>query len=312
LVIAADESGSSGSSAWAQGGIAAAMGADDSWLAHAQDTLAAAAGTGDERVAAFVAREAPQRIDDLIRYDAPFDRDAHGALALAREAAHSHARIVHVSGDRAGAAIMATLSEAAAATPSITMANGFEAVELAMLDGRVIGLFARYGVGADARLVLFRAPAIVFATGGLGALYEVTTNPPESRGEGMGMAARAGAIIADAEFVQFHPTALNIGRDPAPLATEALRGEGATLIDESGRRFMPAVHPAGELAPRDVVARAMHREIACGRRVFLDCRDAIGSSFASRFPTVNAACCSAGIDPAMRPIPVAPAAHYHM
>jgi L-aspartate oxidase len=126
------------------------------------------------------------------------------------------------------------------------------------------------------------------------------------------MAARAGAAIADAEFVQFHPTAIDIGRDPAPLATEALRGEGALLVDERGRRFMQAVHAAGELAPRDVVARAIHREIAQGHRIFLDCRAAIGDRFASRFPTVHAACLTGGIDPAVQPIPLAPAAHYHM
>src|SRR5262249_6269041 len=174
------------------------------------------------------------------------------------------------------------------------------------------GLFARYGFGPHARLILFRAPAIIFATGGLGALYAVTTNPLEARGEGLGMAARAGATIADPEFVQFHPTAIAIGRDPAPLATEALRGEGAILVDEKGLRFMPAVHRNAELAPRDVVARAIHREIADGHKVFLDCREALGASFASHFPTVYAACKSAGIDPVTQPIPVAPAAHYHM
>ncbi|HEX3432305.1 MAG TPA: L-aspartate oxidase [Rhizomicrobium sp.] len=312
LVIASGRSGRSGSSAWAQGGIAAAMGGHDSPSLHAQDTLAAAAGTGDARVAELVASEAPHRIDDLLRLGVPFDRDSSGGLALAREAAHSQARIVHVSGDRAGAAIMETLSGAAAASPSITIAEGFEALELAMQDGRAIGLFARYGTGTDARLVLFRAPAIIFATGGAGALYAVTTNPLESRGQGLGIAARAGAVVADAEFVQFHPTAIDVGGDPAPLATEALRGEGAILVDEFGRRFMPAIHPAGELAPRDVVARAIHREIARGRRVFLNCREAIGNSFAMRFPTVHAACINAGIDPAREPIPVAPAAHYHM
>jgi L-aspartate oxidase len=181
-----------------------------------------------------------------------------------------------------------------------------------MENGRVTGVFARYGTGHGARLVLFRAKAVIFATGGLGALYAVTTNPLETRGEGLGMAARAGAVIADAEFVQFHPTAIAIGRDPAPLATEALRGEGATLIDDSGHRFMPAIHPDAELAPRDVVARAIHREIAHGHKVFLDCREAIGARFADRFPTVYAACMSANIDPATQPIPVAPAAHYHM
>jgi L-aspartate oxidase len=190
--------------------------------------------------------------------------------------------------------------------------EGFHAIELAVESGRVCGLFARHGAGAHARLILFRAPAVVFATGGLGALYAVTTNPLEARGEGLGMAARAGAVIADPEFVQFHPTAIAIGRDPSPLATEALRGEGAILVDETGRRFMLDVHRDAELAPRDVVARAIHREIAAGHTAFLDCTAAIGEAFAQRFPTVFAACKAAGIDPATQSIPVAPAAHYHM
>lgn len=312
LVLAGARPGASGSSAWAQGGIAAAVGKGDTWQAHAADTMAAGAGLCDADIAALVAREAPARINDLVAYGAPFDRNADGTLAVGREAAHSASRIVHVKGDRAGAEVTRILAEHALATPSIKVLEGFHAVELAMEDGRVTGLFARYGLGAHARLVLFRAPAVIFATGGLGALYAVTTNPLESRGEGLGMAARAGAVIADAEFVQFHPTAIAIGRDPAPLATEALRGEGATLIDETGRRFMPVIHASAELAPRDVVARAIHREIAKGHRVYLDCREALGEKFASHFPTVYAACKSAGIDPATQPIPVAPAAHYHM
>jgi L-aspartate oxidase len=190
--------------------------------------------------------------------------------------------------------------------------EGFHAVELAMEDGRVTGLFARHGSGPDSRLVLFRARAVVLAAGGLGALYAVTTNPLEARGEGLGMAARAGAVIADPEFVQFHPTAIAVGRDPAPLATEALRGEGAILINDKGERFMPAVHPDAELAPRDVVARTIHRQIVSDHAVFLDCREAVGAAFARRFPTVFAACAAAGVDPATQPIPVAPAAHYHM
>jgi L-aspartate oxidase len=312
LILAGARAGTTGSSVWAQGGIAAAVGAGDSWQAHARDTIAAGAGTTDPEMAALVARDAAARIDDLISYGAPFDRNADGTLALGREAAHSAARIVHVTGDRAGAEVTRTLAEQALATPSIKILEGFHAIELAMENGRATGLFARYGSGANAKLVLFRAPAIIFATGGLGALYAVTTNPLEARGEGLGMAARAGAFIADAEFVQFHPTALAVGRDPAPLATEALRGEGATLIDESGRRFMPAVHTDAELGPRDVVARAIHREIGRGHQVFLDCREAIGEKFSAHFPTVYAACQSAGIDPARQPIPVAPAAHYHM
>ncbi|MEI9993722.1 MAG: L-aspartate oxidase [Rhizomicrobium sp.] len=311
-VLAGTRPGLSGSSAWAQGGIAAALGADDSWQNHAADTLTAGAGLCDPAIAALVAREAPERIADLVAYGAPFDRKADHTLALGREAAHSHNRIVHVRGDRAGAEISRTLAERALATPSISLREGFHAIELAFEDGRVTGLFARTGIGANTRLVLFRAPAIVFATGGLGALYAVTTNPLESRGEGLGMAARAGATIADPEFVQFHPTAIAVGRDPAPLATEALRGEGAILVDENGRRFMLDVHADAELAPRDIVARALHRERAAGHETFLDCTQAIGASFAQRFPTVYEACRSAGIDPATQPIPVAPAAHYHM
>jgi L-aspartate oxidase len=312
LVLAGARPGTSGSSVWAQGGIAAAVGEGDTWEAHAKDTCAAGAGLCDPAIVDLVAREASDRISDLVAFGAPFDRAADGRLALGREAAHSARRIVHIRGDRAGAEVTRTLAERALNTPSVTLLEGFHAIELAVEEGRVTGVFARYGTGPHTRLVLFRAPAIVFATGGLGALYAVTTNPLEARGEGLGMAARAGARIADPEFVQFHPTAIAVGRDPAPLATEALRGEGATLIDETGRRFMASVHADAELAPRDVVARAIHREIAAGHRVFLDCREAIGQAFATRFPTVYGACMEAGIDPATMPIPVAPAAHYHM
>ena len=304
--------GVSGSSAWAQGGIAAAMGPDDDWKSHAADTMAAGAGLCDPAIVDLVARDASARIADLLDFGAPFDRKSDGTLALGREAAHSRARIVHVKGDRAGAEISATLAARALATPSISLLDGFHAIELAVEDGRVTGLFARCGSGAGTRLVLFRARAVILATGGLGALYAVTTNPSEARGEGLGMAARAGAIIADPEFVQFHPTAIAVGRDPAPLATEALRGEGATLIDENSRRFMMAIHAEAELGPRDIVARAIHRQIAGGHGVFLDCRTAIGAAFAEHFPTVFAACQAAGIDPVTQPIPVAPAAHYHM
>jgi len=312
MVIAGAQPGVSGSSAWAQGGIAAALAEGDSPESHAADTVAAGAGLSDPAMAALLAAEAPDRIEDLLRYGTPFDRDAAGKLALGREAAHAMPRIVHVQGDRAGAAITATLAAAARSTPSIALLEGFHALELAVENGRVVGLFARYGLGAESRLILFRSSAIILASGGPGALYAVTTNPPESRGEGLGMAARAGVIIADPEFVQFHPTAIAVGRDPAPLATEALRGAGATLINDKGVRFMLAVHADAELAPRDVVARAIHREIARGGRVFLDCTQAIGAAFPEKFPTVCASARAAGIDPVTQPIPVAPAAHYHM
>jgi L-aspartate oxidase len=312
LVLAGTRPGISGSSAWAQGGVAAAVGPGDTAASHSADTVAAGAGLSDPAVAAFVAAEAAGCIDDLSGFGAPFDRNPDGTLALGREAAHSVSRIVHIKGDRAGAEITGTLARRALRTPSISILEGFHAVELATQDGRVVGLFARYGAGPHARLILFRARALILATGGLGALYATTTNPSEARGEGLGMAARAGALIADPEFVQFHPTAIAVGRDPAPLATEALRGEGAILIDENGQRFMQGVHPLGELAPRDVVARAIHRQMAGGHRAFLDCRAALGGSFERRFPTVYASCRTAGIDPAAAPIPVAPAAHYHM
>jgi L-aspartate oxidase len=312
LILSASPPGSSGSSIWAQGGIAAALGDDDSAELHAADTLAAGARLGDPAVAAFVAREAAARIEDLVSAGAPFDRMPDGKLALAREAAHSRARIVHVSGDRAGAEVMRALANKALACPSISFRAGLQAIELATEDGRVIGVYARDIAGASSEAILFRGRAIVLASGGIGGLFAVTTNPADARGEGLGMAARAGALIADPEFVQFHPTAMNVGRDPAPLATEALRGEGALLLDECGHRFMPDVHAAGELAPRDVVARAIFREIARGHRVFLDCRAAPGARFASHFPTVYQACRDAGFDPANTPIPVAPAAHYHM
>ena len=312
IVLAGTRPGLSGSTAWAQGGIAAAVGENDSWQSHAHDTMVAGAGLCDAGIVDLVAREAPDRIGDLVHLGVPFDRNADGTLAVGREAAHSLPRIVHVQGDGAGAAISATLAARAHEAGCITLLEGFHAVELAMENGSVTGLFARSGLGSDARLILFRARAVILATGGLGALYAVTTNPLESRGEGLGMAARAGAVIADPEFVQFHPTAIAVGRDPAPLATEALRGEGAVLINDRGERFLTAIHNDAELAPRDIVARAIHRQIVSGQKVFLDCRAAIGADFARHFPTVFGACMAAGIDPAVTPIPVAPAAHYHM
>jgi L-aspartate oxidase len=162
------------------------------------------------------------------------------------------------------------------------------------------------------RRVEITATAVILATGGVGGLYAVTTNPAAVRGEGLAMAARAGARIADPEFVQFHPTAIDIAADPAPLATEALRGEGARLVDRDGAPFMDRHHPMAELAPRDVVARAIHRQIAEGRGAFLDARQAVGEHFPDEFPGVFAACQAAGLDPRREPIPVAPAAHYHM
>ena len=311
-VLTAAPLGGGGSSYWAQGGMAAAVGRGDSPEKHLADTIAAGAGTVDATIAGLMTREAKERIDDLVAFGVPFDRDAEGRLAVGREAAHSERRIVHVRGDSAGREIMAALIERAKATPSIRILEGFVAESLTTDAHGVRGVVARGEEGRAATTVEFLAHAVVLATGGIGHLYRVTTNPPQSNGHGLAMAARAGAVIADPEFVQFHPTAIDIGRDPAPLATEALRGEGAILVDRAGRRFMADYHPDLELAPRDIVARAIHAERAAGRGAFLDARTAVGEAFPTKFPTVWETCASAGIDPRVALIPVAPAQHYHM
>ncbi len=308
-LLASAPIGQGASSAWAQGGVAAAMSEGDSPEKHTEDTVIAGAGTVDRQVVLDMAREASDRIHDLLAYGVPFDRDLEGRLLQSREAAHSERRIVRVKGDAAGKAIMEALVAAVHRTPSITLREGYTAEELIVENGRVGGVYAR---GKDGLLQAFPAAATVLATGGIGQLYRVTTNPPEARGLGLAIAAQVGAIIADAEFVQFHPTAIDIGRDPAPLATEALRGDGATLINSAGERFMLAIHPDAELAPRDIVARGVFAELAAGRGAYLDARAAIGPEFPHLFPTVYASCVSAGIDPVTTPIPVSPAEHYHM
>ena len=317
-VVAAAPLGEGASSVWAQGGIAAAVGEGDTPERHAADTIAAGDGIVDAHVAEVVAAEAPQRIADLLRYGVPFDRDLAGHFVLSREAAHSEPRVVRVSGDRAGAAIMQSLIAAVKATPSIRVLEGYEALDLISDAGtgnadRISGVrLVRADATGASTFDFMPASAVVLATGGAGALFSVTTNPMYARGEAIAFAARAGAIIADAEFVQFHPTAIDAGIDPAPLASEALRGEGAALINGAGERFMLALDAAGDLGPRDVVARGVFSEIAAGRGAFLDCRTAIGARFLTAFPTVYAHCIAAGIDPVTQPIPVAPAAHYHM
>jgi L-aspartate oxidase len=311
-IISAAPLGEGASSAWAQGGIAAAVGEGDTPQAHAADTIAVGAGLVDEDIALALAREAPARIHDLLSYGVPFDRDLEGRLAVAQEAAHSARRIVHVRGDMAGKAIIAALIEAVRKAPSIRVIEGFVAEALLTENNTVIGLQLRKADEVAAPPVTVAARAIVLATGGIGHLYAVTTNPKEASGLGLAIAARAGAIIGDPEFVQFHPTAIMVGRDPAPLATEALRGEGAILINARGERFMAARHPRAELAPRDIVARGVFAEIAAGRGAFLDARQALGDRFAEHFPTVYASCIAGGIDPARQPIPIAPAVHYHM
>lgn len=300
--------GSGGSSPWAQGGIAAAVGRDDAPALHAADTMAAGAGLNDSHIVDILTAEGPQRVKALLALGAHFDLDDAGSLSLGREAAHSRRRILHAR-DATGAEIVRTLVAAVRSAPEVRMIDGAFAIDLVMDGSQVIGAVA---IHADGRRVLHLAPAVVLATGGLGHLYLHTTNPPEATGDGLAMAARAGARLVDLEFVQFHPTALNVGADPMPLLTEALRGEGATLVDEMGRRFMPEEHPDAELAPRDVVARALWRQLRAGHQVFLDSRAAVGEEFPEHFPTVFRLCQEHGLDPRTAPIPVAPAAHYHM
>jgi L-aspartate oxidase len=304
--------GTGASSAWAQGGVAAALGRDDSSHAHALDTEMAGAGIVDHCTAESVTAEAAARIEDLARWGTPFDRDDFGNFELGKEAAHSAHRIVKVEGDRAGWAIMQAIIGQVRRTPSIRVVEGITAMSLARDNGRIVGVFCRRLGDRYSDPIFIRARATVLAAGGLGGLYAVTTNPPGVRGHAMGMAARAGAVIADAEFVQFHPTAIATGADPVPLATEALRGEGAILVNDLGERFMPSIHPDAELAPRDIVARANFRQIRAGRKVFLDTRQVLGQAILTRFPTVSRYCLDAGIDPVASMIPVTPAAHFHM
>lgn len=311
VLLAKTPLGEGAASAWAQGGIAAAVGADDAPDLHAADTLEAADGLGDAAVAARIAAAAPQAIALLERYGVAFDRDRAGALALGLEAAHGRRRIVHVTGDGTGAAIMRALVAAVAATPSITVIEGLEARRLLVDDRGVAGVLAAGQFSA----CLLPTRRIVLATGGLGGLFGHTTNPLGAVGQGVALAARAGAALVDMEFVQFHPTALDVGLDPMPLVSEAVRGEGAVLVDETGARFMAGQDQGqrqAELASRDVVSRAVAAHIAAGHRTFLDARTALGERFAERFPLITARCRAAGIDPAGEPIPVRPAVHYHM
>jgi L-aspartate oxidase len=309
VVIADRMPGEGGSSPWAQGGMAAAVGCDDRPAEHAADTVAAGAGLVDEAVARVVSEAAPDVVEWLDRAGARFDRRPDGTLALGREAAHGRHRIVHAR-DATGAELVRALAEAARLEPGLLLASRHMALELIRSGPRVVGVLTRDL--NENRLVAWVAPAVVLATGGFAHLWAVTTTPPEAVGDGIVLAARAGATLADLEFVQFHPTALAGSTDPAPLLTEALRGEGAVLIDEHGDRFTCAAHPDAELAPRDVVARVIYAHLAAGHQVFLDARDAVGETFPERFPTVFRHCRRAGIDPRYEAVPVSPAAHYCM
>ena len=309
-VLTSRRSSVGAASAWAQGGIAAALSPEDSAESHAKDTIAAGDGLVDPEIANILATEGPERVHDLAALGVPFDRKENGELYLSLEAAHSMPRVARVKGDTAGAEIIKIMVQRAQAADHIEGIIGWRAESLLQdRNGAIAGALARNDKGA---MLGIEADITVMATGGVGGLFAVTTNPRTARGDALGMTAVVGAKLRDMEFVQFHPTAIDIGRDPAPLATEALRGEGAVLTNVKGERFMQNYHEQGELAPRDDVARAIFAEIEAGRQPFLDCREAIGSHFDEEFPTVFESCMSAGIDPRTGLIPVAPAVHYHM
>ncbi|MDQ0505749.1 L-aspartate oxidase [Xanthobacter agilis] len=299
--------GADGSSPLAQGGMAASVGDDDDADLHLADTLAAGDGLCDPIMARRILTAAPDAITELARIGTRFDRDAAGRLALGLEAAHSRRRIVHADGDATGRELVRALAAAVRACPSVTVVEGVEARRLVMAQGAVAGLL----VAGDGGGTVLRTAQVALATGGVGALFAHTTNPDSAFGLGLALAARAGAALMDLEFVQFHPTALAGTARPLSLVSEAVRGEGATLITADGTRFLAQV-PGAELAPRDVVARAVWAELSAGRTVFLDARSALGQGFARRFPAIAGLCASAGIDPATQPIPIRPAAHYHM
>lgn len=296
-----------GSTLRAQGGIAAAIDGHDSVEAHLADTLAAGAGLCDPAAAAHICREGPAQVATLLARGVAFDQ-SDGRLRLAREGAHSAARVVHAGGDATGAHIVTALTAALRADPSVELAEGERAVEILVRDGRVAGLRS---IDADGREHVRPARAIVLAAGGMGQLYPYTTNPLGATADGPALAARAGAALADLEITQFHPTALALGDGPLSLVSEAVRGEGGLLRDADGRRFMHDEHPMAELGPRDVVARAIARRAAAtGADVTLDMRHLDAEMVRGRFPTVAALCAAHGLDLATDLIPVTPAAHY--
>lgn len=298
----------SGSSELAQGGVAAAIGPDDDPSSHAADTSAVGGGIVDIDVADLVTASAAAQVDWFVGLGAEFDDDQTGKVTLGREAGHSHRRIVHAGGDATGAELMRVLRLATVMRDDIELRPRTRLIDLVRCDGRIVGVVT---ASDDEVLTAHLGTAVVLATGGIGGIYARSTNPSEVAGTGIAAAARHGATLADLEFVQFHPTAFALKDHPAPLVTEALRGEGATLMTAEGRQVMVGVHPDGDLAPRDVVARAVWTEIERGHPVFLDAT-AIGKAFPERFPTVFSIASDFGLDPRSQWIPVAPAEHFHM
>ncbi|MFH9500290.1 L-aspartate oxidase [Streptomyces globisporus] len=305
-----------GSTRWAQGGIAAALGEGDTPEQHLDDTLVAGAGLCDEAAVRTLVTEGPDAVRRLITTGAHFDTTDSGDIALTREGGHHRRRIAHAGGDATGAEISRALVEAVREAALHTIENALVLDLLTDAEGRTAGVSLHVmGEGQHDGVGAVRAPSVVLATGGMGQVFSATTNPPVSTGDGVALALRAGAEVSDLEFVQFHPTVLFLGADSEgqqPLVSEAVRGEGAHLVDADGVRFMLGQHELAELAPRDIVAkgitRRMHEKGA--EHMYLDARHFGAAMWEQRFPTILAACRSHGIDPVTEPIPVAPAAHY--
>ena len=306
-----------GSTRWAQGGIAAVLGPLDTPAAHAYDTEVAGVGLCDPAAVRVLVEEGPARVRELIRMGAAFDRNPDGSLMLTREGGHRADRIVHAGGDATGAEVQRALHQAVRRDPWIRLVEHALVLDLLRAaDGRACGITLHVlGEGSEEGVGAVLARAVVLATGGMGQVYASTTNPSVSTGDGVALAMRAGATVTDIEFVQFHPTSFVTGSLTSvqrPLITEALRGEGAYLVDEAGERFMAGRHELAELAPRDVVAKAIHRVLqqTGTDHVYLDARH-LGRDFLERrFPTIMSYTRAADVDPATDLIPVAPAAHY--
>ncbi|CAA9535469.1 MAG: L-aspartate oxidase [uncultured Thermomicrobiales bacterium] len=297
---------------YAQGGLAAAVGPDDDPALHEADTLAAGAGLCDADAVRRLVEGGPAAVEWLLAMGTRFDRDPDGTLALGREAAHGRRRVLHAGGDATGAEIERALVAKVRERPAITVLERAYAVDLVQDGGRCTGLVAELGAASEP--VVLRAPVVVLAAGGAGQLWATTSNPLGATADGLAMALRAGVAVADLEFAQFHPTVLRLPDDEPFLVSEAVRGEGAFLRDADGERFMPAAHPLAELAPRDVVARAIQRQMGLdgADHVALDLAHLDPDAMRARFPTIAAALRRRGLDLATDRIPVAPAAHYFM
>ena len=306
-----------GSTRWAQGGIAAALDPEDSPTDHLADTLAAGVGLCDETAVRVLVEEGPDRVRELIALGATFDADGRGGLSLTREGGHHRNRIIHAGGDATGAEVQRALEVAIARDPGIHVVEHALVLDLLTdATGRAAGITLHVlGEGTPDGVGAVLARAVVLATGGMGQVFSATTNPAVSTGDGVALALRAGAVVTDVEFVQFHPTALWLGagaRGQQPLVSEAVRGEGAVLVDAAGKPFMQGVHELADLAPRDVVAKAILRVMRAEGldHVWLDARKLGPELLERRFPSILARCRQAGVDPVHEPIPVVPAAHY--